>query len=129
MASFNSNSSNQIARQVFEILLPNPRAKVLRVKANVGNIGNETEDQLEIDSKQYRQVYTLTKPPKPHVKGLHRKSMLQKWQTSWNNGDTGKKSLTSYIQLVFVALTGLERMLSSTLNMVLSLRTSKCSNS
>ncbi|GBN89667.1 hypothetical protein AVEN_153861-1 [Araneus ventricosus] len=33
----------------------------------------------------------LLKLPKPHVKGLPRKSMLEEWQTFWNKGDTGRK--------------------------------------
>ncbi|GBM65572.1 hypothetical protein AVEN_169852-1 [Araneus ventricosus] len=33
----------------------------------------------------------IHKLPKPHIKCLLRKSMLEEWQTSWNNGDTGRK--------------------------------------
>ncbi|GBN81969.1 hypothetical protein AVEN_176740-1 [Araneus ventricosus] len=40
---------------------------------------------------QRNQLYTLTKVPKPHKEGLLRKSMLEEWQTSWNNGDTSRK--------------------------------------
>ncbi|GBL93872.1 hypothetical protein AVEN_153632-1 [Araneus ventricosus] len=32
---------------------------------------------------------------KPHIKGLLRKSMLEESETSWNNGDTGKKIYNS----------------------------------
>ncbi|GBN90579.1 hypothetical protein AVEN_132373-1 [Araneus ventricosus] len=32
-----------------------------------------------------------TKLPKPHIKGLLRKSMLEEWQTSRRNGDIGRK--------------------------------------
>ncbi|GBM54127.1 hypothetical protein AVEN_119855-1 [Araneus ventricosus] len=34
---------------------------------------------------------SLTKLPKPDIKGLLRKSMFEEWQTSWKNGDTGRK--------------------------------------
>ncbi|GBO05215.1 hypothetical protein AVEN_241260-1 [Araneus ventricosus] len=34
----------------------------------------------------------MLKLPKPHIKGLLRKSMLEEWQTSWKNDDTGRKS-------------------------------------
>ncbi|GBL94175.1 hypothetical protein AVEN_163502-1 [Araneus ventricosus] len=40
---------------------------------------------------QHEQPYTLTKLPKPHIKGFLRKSMLEVWQTSRNNGDVGRK--------------------------------------
>ncbi|GBL90696.1 hypothetical protein AVEN_219361-1 [Araneus ventricosus] len=56
-----------------------------------GNIGNERAEQLEKDAKQHGQYYTLTKLPKQCIKCLLQKSMLEEWQTSWNNGDTGKK--------------------------------------
>ncbi|GBM51265.1 hypothetical protein AVEN_267134-1 [Araneus ventricosus] len=49
--------------------------------------------------------------------------MLEEWQTSWKNGDTGWK-IYNIMPSVSVPLTGLERMLSS-LNMGLSLPTSK----
>ncbi|GBM24585.1 hypothetical protein AVEN_157847-1 [Araneus ventricosus] len=53
--------------------------------------------------------------------------MLEGWQTSWKNGDTGRKiyNIVSIYTLVSVPLTGLEKMLSSSLNMDLSLPTSK----
>ncbi|GBN30318.1 hypothetical protein AVEN_8161-1 [Araneus ventricosus] len=51
--------------------------------------------------------------------------MLEEWQTSWKNGDTGRKIYNIIPQLVSVPLTGLERMLSSSLNMDFSLPTSK----
>ncbi|GBM57381.1 hypothetical protein AVEN_127109-1 [Araneus ventricosus] len=40
---------------------------------------------------QHGQPYSLTKLPKSHIKDLLRKSMLEEWQTSWKNGDTGRK--------------------------------------
>ncbi|GBN56307.1 hypothetical protein AVEN_224541-1 [Araneus ventricosus] len=49
------------------------------------------EDQLAKDATQHGQPYSHTKLPKPHIKGLLRKSMLEEWQTSWKNGDTGRK--------------------------------------
>ncbi|GBL94091.1 hypothetical protein AVEN_185049-1 [Araneus ventricosus] len=49
--------------------------------------------------------------------------MLEEWQISCNNGDTGREYITSCPQLVSVPLTGLEWMLASSLNMVLSLST------
>ncbi|GBN03043.1 hypothetical protein AVEN_232554-1 [Araneus ventricosus] len=91
MASSNSKSTNETARKIYKILLPNPRIKVSWVKAHAGNIGNERADQLAKDATQHGQPYSLTKLPKPHIKGLLRKSMLEKWQTSWKNGDTGRK--------------------------------------
>ncbi|GBM62841.1 hypothetical protein AVEN_35146-1 [Araneus ventricosus] len=60
------------------------------VKAHAGNIGNENADQLAKDATQHGQPYSLTKLPKPHRKGLLRKSMLEEWQTLWKNGDTGR---------------------------------------
>ncbi|GBM44808.1 hypothetical protein AVEN_139639-1 [Araneus ventricosus] len=75
--------------------------------------------------KNRGQPYSHTKLPKPHIKGLLRKRMLEEWQTSWKNGDTGRKIYTSCPQLVSAPLTGLERMLSSSLNIDLSLPTSK----
>ncbi|GBN23926.1 hypothetical protein AVEN_59649-1 [Araneus ventricosus] len=51
--------------------------------------------------------------------------MLEERQTSRKNVDTGRKIYNIMPQLVSVPLTGLERMLSSSLNMTLSLPTSK----
>ncbi|GBM88554.1 hypothetical protein AVEN_86743-1 [Araneus ventricosus] len=83
------------------------------------------EQKLAKDATHHGQPYSLIKLPKPHIKGLLRKSMLQEWQASWKNSDTGRKNITSCPQLVSVPLTGLERMLSPSLNMALSLPTSK----
>ncbi|GBL71489.1 hypothetical protein AVEN_52080-1 [Araneus ventricosus] len=91
MTFSNSKSRNQTASQIFKIFLANPRIKVSWVKAHAGNIGNERGDQLAEDAPQYGQPYSLTKLPKPHIKGLLRKSMLEEWQTSCKNGDTGRK--------------------------------------
>ncbi|GBM48605.1 hypothetical protein AVEN_158175-1 [Araneus ventricosus] len=60
-------------------------------KAHEGNIGNERADQLAKDATQHGQPYSHTKLPKPHIKGLLRKRMLEEWQTSWKNSDTGRK--------------------------------------
>ncbi|GBN90080.1 hypothetical protein AVEN_128703-1, partial [Araneus ventricosus] len=125
MAFSNSKRTNETARKIFKILLTNPRIKVSWVIAHVGNIGNERADQLAKDATQHVQPYSHTKLPKPHIKGLLRKRMLEEWQTSRKNGDKERKSITSYHQLVSVPVTGLERMLSSSLNMDLSLPTSK----
>ncbi|GBN70431.1 hypothetical protein AVEN_74213-1 [Araneus ventricosus] len=51
--------------------------------------------------------------------------MLEEWQTSWKNGDTGRKIYNIMPSVSLRPLTGLERMLSSSLNMALSLPTSK----
>ncbi|GBL80069.1 hypothetical protein AVEN_29079-1 [Araneus ventricosus] len=91
MASSNSKSTNATARKIFKILLSNPRIKVSWVKAHAGNIGNERADQLAKDATQHGQPYSHTKLPKPYIKGLLRKRMLEEWQTSWKNGDTGRK--------------------------------------
>ncbi|GBM06663.1 hypothetical protein AVEN_190881-1 [Araneus ventricosus] len=87
MASSNSKSTNETARKIFKILLSNPRIKVSWVKAHAGNIGNERADQLAKDATPY----SHTKLPKPYIKGLLRKRMLEEWQTLWKNGDTGRK--------------------------------------
>ncbi|GBO08100.1 hypothetical protein AVEN_236386-1 [Araneus ventricosus] len=50
--------------------------------------------------------------------------MLEEWQTSWKNGDTGRK-IYNIMPSVSLRPTGLERMLSSSLNTDLSLPTSK----
>ncbi|GBM10782.1 hypothetical protein AVEN_161-1 [Araneus ventricosus] len=91
MASSNSKSTNETARKIFKILLTNPRTAVSWVKAHAGNIGNDRADQLAKDATQHGQPYSLIKLPQLHMKGLLRKSMLEKWQTSWKNGDTGRK--------------------------------------
>ncbi|GBN42337.1 hypothetical protein AVEN_269110-1 [Araneus ventricosus] len=52
---------------------------------------NERADQLAKDATQHGQPYSHTKLPKPHIKGLLRKRMLEESQTSWKNGDTGRK--------------------------------------
>ncbi|GBM09445.1 hypothetical protein AVEN_11865-1, partial [Araneus ventricosus] len=91
MASSNSKSTNEIARKFFKILLSNPKIKVSWVKAHAGNIGSERADQLVKDATQHGQHYSHTKLPKPHIKGLHRKRMLEEWQTSRKNGDTDRK--------------------------------------
>ncbi|GBM36088.1 hypothetical protein AVEN_274036-1 [Araneus ventricosus] len=91
MAASNSKSTNETGRNFFKILLSNPRIKVSRVKAHAGNIGNERADQLAKDATQQGQPYSHTKLPKPHIKGLLRKRMPEEWQTSWKNGDTGRK--------------------------------------
>ncbi|GBO45385.1 hypothetical protein AVEN_202794-1 [Araneus ventricosus] len=87
MASSNSKNTNETARKIFKILPSNPRIKVSWVKAHAGNISNERADQLAKDATQHGQPYSHTKLPKPHIKGLLRKE----WQTSWKNGDTGRK--------------------------------------
>ncbi|GBM61484.1 hypothetical protein AVEN_163878-1 [Araneus ventricosus] len=125
MVSSNSKSTNETSRKIFKILLSNPRIKVSWVKEHTGNIGNERADQLAKDATQHEQPYSHTKLPKPHIKGLLRKRMLEEWQTLWENGDTGRKIYNISPLLVSVPLTGLERMLSSSLNMDLSLPTSK----
>ncbi|GBM19191.1 hypothetical protein AVEN_79903-1 [Araneus ventricosus] len=91
MASSNSKSTNETARKIFKILLTNPRITVSWVKAHAGNIGNDRANQLAKDAMQHGQPYSHTKLPKPHIKGLLRKRMLEEWQTSWKNGDTGRK--------------------------------------
>ncbi|GBO25711.1 hypothetical protein AVEN_1253-1 [Araneus ventricosus] len=91
MTSSNSKSTNEAARKIFKILLSNRRIKVSWVKAHEGNIGNERADQLVKDATQHGQPYSHTKLPKLHKKGLLRKRMLEEWQTSWKNGDTGRK--------------------------------------
>ncbi|GBO24257.1 hypothetical protein AVEN_118855-1 [Araneus ventricosus] len=77
MASSNSKSTNEAARKILKILLSNPRIKVSWVKAHAGNIGNERADQLAKDATQHGQPYSHTKLPKPHIKGLIRKRMLE----------------------------------------------------
>ncbi|GBO11858.1 hypothetical protein AVEN_228455-1, partial [Araneus ventricosus] len=123
MASSNSKSTNETSRKIFKIILTNPRIKVSWVKAHAGNIGNDRAHQLAKYATQHGQPYSLTKLPKPDIKGLFRKSMLKEWQTSWKNGDTGRK-IYSIMPSVSLS-TGLERMLSSSLNMAFSLPTSK----
>ncbi|GBN50364.1 hypothetical protein AVEN_249865-1 [Araneus ventricosus] len=91
MSSFNSKSTNETARKIFKILLTIPRITISWVKAHAGYVGNERADQLAKDATQHGQPYSLIKLPKPHIKGLLRKSMLEEWQTSWKNGDTGRK--------------------------------------
>ncbi|GBM29617.1 hypothetical protein AVEN_130094-1 [Araneus ventricosus] len=91
MGSSNSKSTNQTVRKIFKILLRNPRIKVWWVKAHAVNIGNERADQLAKDATQHGKPYSLTKLPKPHVKSLLRKSMIEEWQTSGKNGKTGRK--------------------------------------
>ncbi|GBN33657.1 hypothetical protein AVEN_250686-1 [Araneus ventricosus] len=83
--------TNETARKIFKILLTNPRIKVSWVKAHAGNIGNERSDQLAKDATQHGHSYSHTKLPEPHIKGFLRKSMFEEWQTSWKNGDTGRK--------------------------------------
>ncbi|GBL81965.1 hypothetical protein AVEN_50549-1 [Araneus ventricosus] len=82
MASSNSESANQTARQIFNILLTNPKIKVSWVKAHAVNIGNERADQLAKKETQHGQLYTLTKLPKPYIKGLLRNSMVEELQPS-----------------------------------------------
>ncbi|GBN93704.1 hypothetical protein AVEN_14714-1 [Araneus ventricosus] len=91
MASSNSKSTNETARKIFKIILTNPRIKVSWVKVHAGNMGNERADQLAKDATQHGQPCSLTKLPKPHIKGLLRKSIYQEWQTSWKKGDKGRK--------------------------------------
>ncbi|GBN31062.1 hypothetical protein AVEN_210601-1 [Araneus ventricosus] len=91
MASSNSKITNETARKNFKILLSNPRTAVSWVKAHASNIGNERADQLAKDATQHGQPYSLIKLPKPDIKGLLRKTMLEEWQTSWKNGDTCRK--------------------------------------
>ncbi|GBM64511.1 hypothetical protein AVEN_215882-1 [Araneus ventricosus] len=122
MASSNSKSTNQTTRQIFKILLINPRIKVSWVKEHAVNIGNERADQLVKDATQPGQPHSLTKLPKPHIKGLLRKrSGKPHGRMAIQTG----KFITSWPKLVSVPLLGLERMLSSSLNMALSLPTSK----
>ncbi|GBM54906.1 hypothetical protein AVEN_77817-1 [Araneus ventricosus] len=126
MASSNSKRTNGTARKIFKILLSNPRIKVSWVKAHAGNIDNERPDQLAKDATQHGQPFSHSKFPKPHIKDLLRKRMLQEWQTLWKNGDTGRK-IYNIMPSVSLRPTNWirERMLSSSLNMDISLPTSK----
>ncbi|GBM59817.1 hypothetical protein AVEN_10024-1 [Araneus ventricosus] len=85
MASSNSKSTNETARKIFKILLANLRIKVSWVKAHAGSISNERADQLAKDATQHVQLYSLIKLPKPHIRGLLRKSMLEEWQYRQEN--------------------------------------------
>ncbi|GBN00418.1 hypothetical protein AVEN_8974-1 [Araneus ventricosus] len=91
MASSNLKSTNETARKIFKILLTNPRISVSWFKAHAGNIGNQRADQMAKDATQHGQPYSLIKLPKPHIKGLLRKSMLEERQTSRKNVNTGRK--------------------------------------
>ncbi|GBN96675.1 hypothetical protein AVEN_56472-1 [Araneus ventricosus] len=57
-------------RKNLKILLTNPTIKVSWIKADAGNIGTERADQLAKDATQHGQPNSLTKPPKPHIKGF-----------------------------------------------------------
>ncbi|GBL55600.1 hypothetical protein AVEN_49485-1 [Araneus ventricosus] len=48
-------------------------------------------EQTNWQKTQHGQPYSLTQLPKPHINSLLRKSMLEEWQISWKNGDTGRK--------------------------------------
>ncbi|GBM41761.1 hypothetical protein AVEN_38633-1 [Araneus ventricosus] len=128
MASSNSKSTNETARKIFKILFTHTRIKVSWVKAHAGNIGNKRAEQLAKDSTQHGQPYSHSKLPKPHIKGLLRKRILEEWQTSWKNGDTGRK-IYNIMPSVSLRPTNWIRedviLLSSSLNMALSLPTSK----
>ncbi|GBN17039.1 hypothetical protein AVEN_168573-1 [Araneus ventricosus] len=108
MASSNSKSTNETARKIFKILLTNPRVTVSWVKAHASNIGNERE-QTNWQKTQRNSGRACLRSAKPHGR-----MAIQ-----------AGKYITSCPQLVSVPLTGLERMLSSSLNMALSLPTSK----
>ncbi|GBO38492.1 hypothetical protein AVEN_10224-1, partial [Araneus ventricosus] len=125
MASSNSKSTNETARKSFKILLTNPRITVSWVKAHAGNIDNERADQLAKDATQHGQPFSFIKLPKPDIKFLLRKRMLEEWKPYGRMAMQALKYITSCPQLFSVPLTGLERMLSSSLNMSLSLPTSK----
>ncbi|GBM00563.1 hypothetical protein AVEN_77369-1 [Araneus ventricosus] len=125
MASFNSKSTNQTARQIVKILLTNPRIKVSWVKAHAGNISNERADQLAKDAPQHGKAYSLSKLPKPHIKGLFGKNMLEECKPHGRMAIQAGKSITLCPQLVSVPLTGLEMMLSPSLHMAPSLPTSE----
>ncbi|GBN14526.1 hypothetical protein AVEN_138423-1 [Araneus ventricosus] len=56
---------------------------------------------MEKDATQHGQAYSHTKLPKPHIKGLLRKSMLEEWQTSWKNSDTGRKIYNIMLSVSF----------------------------
>ncbi|GBM58135.1 hypothetical protein AVEN_125021-1 [Araneus ventricosus] len=77
MTSSNSKSTNETARKFFKFLLTNPKITVSWVKVHAGNIGNERADKLAKDATQHGQPYLLIKLPKPHIKGLLRKRMLE----------------------------------------------------
>ncbi|GBN00803.1 hypothetical protein AVEN_131515-1 [Araneus ventricosus] len=51
--------------------------------------------------------------------------MLEEWQTSWNNGDTGRKIYDIMPSVSLRPTNWLERMLSSALSVALSLPTSQ----
>ncbi|GBO14511.1 hypothetical protein AVEN_228769-1 [Araneus ventricosus] len=126
MASSNSKSTNQTARQIFKIRLTNPRIKVSWLKAHRGNVGNERLDELAKDATQHGQSYSsLTRLPKPHKKDSSGRACLRSGNPHGRMTIQTAKFITSCPQLVSVPLTVLERMLSSFLNMTLSLPTSK----
>ncbi|GBN82174.1 hypothetical protein AVEN_29698-1 [Araneus ventricosus] len=74
---------------------------------------------------QHGQPYSHTKLPKPHIKGLLRKRMLEEWQTLWKNGDTGRK-IYNIMPSVSLRLTNWirEDVIFFSLSMALSLPTS-----
>ncbi|GBN34213.1 hypothetical protein AVEN_81682-1 [Araneus ventricosus] len=55
------------------------------------NVYKNLKANLEPQKNPQCLPYSHTKLPKPHIKGLLRKRMLEEWQTSWKNGDTGRK--------------------------------------
>ncbi|GBL75450.1 hypothetical protein AVEN_194629-1 [Araneus ventricosus] len=125
MPSSNSKSTNETARKIFKILLSNPRIKVSWVKAHAGNIGKERADQLAKDATQHGQPIHILNFLNRTLKASSGRGCLRSGKPHGRMAIQAGKSLTSCPQLVSVPLTGLERMLSSSLNMDLSLPTSK----
>ncbi|GBM51460.1 hypothetical protein AVEN_147139-1 [Araneus ventricosus] len=121
MASSNSKSTNETARKIFKILLSNPRIKVSWVKAHADNIGNERADQLAKDATQRGQPIHILSFLNRTSKASSGRGCLRSGKPHGRMAIQVGKSITSCPQLVSVPLTGLERMLSSSLNMDLSL--------
>ncbi|GBO19757.1 Retrovirus-related Pol polyprotein from type-1 retrotransposable element R1 [Araneus ventricosus] len=86
----NPKSTSPIARQVFSILQERPNIKLTWIKAHVGYPGNETADALAKGATENGLPYPNVDTPKSHFKSLLRKQMLDKWQTEWTRGKTGR---------------------------------------
>ncbi|XP_055951673.1 uncharacterized protein LOC129987758 [Argiope bruennichi] len=90
LAAKNPKSNNKCARKIFAILSTNANIKISWIKAHAGYAGNEKADRL---AKQAADSDSPIQPepyPISFIKSSLRRNMLEKWQTEWDNGETGR---------------------------------------
>ncbi|XP_055924683.1 uncharacterized protein LOC129956767 [Argiope bruennichi] len=90
LAAKNPKSNNKCARKIFAILSTNANIKISWIKAHAGYAGNEKADRLAKQAADSNSPIQPEPYPISFIKSSLRQTMLEKWQTEWDNGETGR---------------------------------------